>query len=454
MKPFLGQGLILRDEKFGCIVHDTNKGLLYVLNQTGKDILSLCNGKNTTNEILGKMKSMYSCNNEAIEDLKSFIQGIIDNEIVSITVSQKNIQASHVAGIGLNVFESFESNPLAHTTLSAPIIIYWEVTGQCNLNCVHCYNNSSAELRKAELSTQKVKKIIDDLAKQKVLWLAITGGEALLRKDIFEILNYATSKNICLMLSTNGTNMTKEKAHALKKAGVQSIQVSIDGLKVIHDKFRGQKGTFSKAVKAVKLLVEQKIPDVTVSSVATKINLEEIPKVIDLAISLKATRYRIITLMPAGRAQANMNRLWLTTKEKLKLRRILQQKSKEYTGKMVISQEEGSFNLLNENLHKNPIPLGCAAGRSICKISPEGDVYPCSYFTDKNTIAGNLMKNSFWEIWNKSKMFKTLRTIDHIEGTCAICKNLKYCGGGCRAAAYNYSHNIYAESPECLMVSK
>jgi len=454
MKPFLDQTLIVRDEEFGCIIHDIKKGLLYVLNNTGKDILHLCNKKNNTNQIIDKIMKRYKCATDTKPDLEQFIKGLIDNGIIN--TNQKTPSKTSAAQIqgGLSIFEGFESNPLAHTTLSAPIVIYWEITSQCNLKCIHCYNNSSAKSINGELNTKEIKKVINQLAKQKVFWLAITGGEALFKKDLFKILKYANSKKICTMLSTNGTLMTEENAQKIKESGVLSVQVSIDGIESMHDKFRGQKGTFKKATNAVKLLVKHKIPDVTISSVATKLNFKEIPKIIDLAVKLNASRYRIITLMPLGRAKNNLSKLWLTTKDKLKLRSLLQKKSAEYNGKIIISQEEGSFNLLNETLSKNPVPLGCAAARSICKISPNGDVYPCSYFTDKQTIAGNLRKKGFDRIWKTAPIFKTLREIDHIKGKCAKCKKLKYCGGGCRAAAYNYSHDLYAENPECLMVAE
>ena len=454
MKPFLNQALIVRDEEFGCIIHGISKGLLYVLNNTGKDILDLCNGRNTVDQIILKIMKRYNCAVDTKPDLEQFIKGLLNNGL--IVTHQKSSSKASVAPTqgGLSIFEGFESNPLAHTTLSAPIVIYWEITSQCNLKCIHCYNNSSPKLLKRELDTKEIKKIINQLAKQKVFWLAITGGEALFKKDIFEILKYAHSKKICTMLSTNGTILTNEKAQKIKAAGVSSVQVSIDGIESMHDEFRGQKGAFEKAVNAVKLLVKHKIPDVTISSVATKLNFNEIPKIIDLAVKINASRYRIITLMPAGRAKNNIAKLWLTTKDKLELKELLQKKSAEYNGKIVISQEEGSFNLLNESFSKNPVPLGCAAARSICKISPNGDVYPCSYFTDKQTVAGNLRKKRFEKIWKTATIFKKLRTIKHIKGECAKCKKLKYCGGGCRAAAYNYSNDLYAENPECLMVTK
>jgi len=445
--------LVIRDEEFGNLVHHIQKGLIYVMNDTGKMLLKLCNGTRTIDDVITEVRKDYECDQTLVAQLHQFLQELVKNDIL-LTDEQPNstMNQVHNALPSFSPLMSFESNPLSRTILSAPIVLYWEITNVCNLRCLHCYKNASENPEGHELDTAEMKRIIDQLAEQKVFWLAVTGGEPLLKKDVFDLLHYASSKKICIMLSTNGTLVDDEKAKKLKEAGVLSVQVSIDGIGKVHDEFRGREGTFEKAVNAVRCLIRAGIPDVTISSVATRINLQEIPKIVELAISLGVSRYRIITLMPTGRAKSNMQRLWLSNDEKKQLRKLLLETTEKYSDKIHISQEERSFNLINNHLSSVEVPLGCAAARSIAKISPQGNVYPCSFFDDNKTIAGNLRQKSFREIWAGAELFKQLRSMDHIEGRCASCKNLKFCGGGCRAVAYNFSGTIYAEDPECWLV--
>jgi len=449
--PTVNERLVVRDERFGSLVHDIPNSVMYVLNETGTIVLKSCDGKRSTDEITSMLKKKYGCDNHALSQIRKFIEELSDAGILVTDGKDKTRQATSSMP-SFNPMFSFESNPLSHLTLSAPIVLYWEITNVCNLKCLHCYKNASEVMQKGELSTEEIKKVINQLARQKVFWLAITGGEPLMKKDIFEILRYASSKKIQLMLSTNGTLMDEEKAKRLKEAGVMSIQVSIDGIGTAHDAFRGKEGTFERAVNAVKLLIDAGIPDVTIATVATKRNLEQIPKIVALAVSLGATRYRIITLMPTGRAKTNMKKLWLSDDEKRRLRTLLLGISAKYRDVIRVSQEERSFSLLNDPPAGANVPIGCAASRSICKISPEGDVYPCSFFDDKRTAAGSLKKKTFKSIWKGAKIFRLLRTMDHVDGKCSRCKRLNACGGGCRAAAYNLHGSLYAEDPDCWAV--
>ena len=184
----------------------------------------------------------------------------------------------------------------------APFLIVWDITYACNLKCKHCYANAGKKLEN-ELTTEEAKKVIDILDKASVPVISFSGGEPLIRPDIFELTRYAADKGIYVAVATNGTLITKEKAKEMKKAGIQFTQISLDGATAkTHDTFRGIDGVFEKTIKGIKNAVDEGF-FVNIATTAIKNNYQEIPKIIYLCEKMNVTWFMLYNFVPTGRGK-------------------------------------------------------------------------------------------------------------------------------------------------------
>ena len=206
-------------------------------------------------------------------------------------------------------------------SLYAPFLIVWDFTHKCNLQCKHCYSNSGA-IREEELTTKQALAVVDQLADAGVTALAFSGGEPLTRKDFFEVARHAADRGLYVSVATNGTLLTKENVQKLKQAGVNYVDISIDGASAkTHDEFRGVPGAFDKAVAGLKNCIEADLC-VCIATTATKNNLEEMPAIIDLAEEIGAERFTNFNFVPAGRGKAHYDQD-LSPQEREKLMQYL-----------------------------------------------------------------------------------------------------------------------------------
>jgi MoaA/NifB/PqqE/SkfB family radical SAM enzyme len=173
-----------------------------------------------------------------------------------------------------------------------PKWIAWEITRRCNLNCVHCRSSSGMEAKgHPDFSTEEAYRIIDDIADYAKPVIVLSGGEPLLRKDVFDIANYGTGKGLRMCIATNGALVTEAVCKNMKTSGVRMVSLSLDGsTEDVHDDFRKQKGAFAGVMNAAKLFNKYDI-DFLINSSFTKRNQEEIPKVYRLAKELGATAW-------------------------------------------------------------------------------------------------------------------------------------------------------------------
>jgi len=182
-------------------------------------------------------------------------------------------------------------------------LVAWEVTRTCNLSCVHCRAASLDEPYSGELTTDEAIRLIDDISTVSKPILILTGGEPLLRDDIFRIASYGNEKGFRITMATNGTLVTSDIAKEMKKAGVQRVSVSLDGATPeSHDNFRQVKGAFDAAVKGIDVLKAHGIP-FQINTTVTAVNREELPEIHRLAVSLGAVAHHIFLLVPTGRAR-------------------------------------------------------------------------------------------------------------------------------------------------------
>jgi MoaA/NifB/PqqE/SkfB family radical SAM enzyme len=182
--------------------------------------------------------------------------------------------------------------------------IAWEITRRCNLNCVHCRSSSELEIvGHPDFSLEEAKRVLDDISSYASPVVVLSGGEPLLREDVFDIAAYGTEKGLRMCLATNGTLVTDEICEKIKKAGIRMVSLSLDGsTAAVHDDFRNQKGAFDGTIKAAGLFRKHGI-EFLINSSFTKRNQDEVPKIYKLAKELGATAWYMFMIVPTGRGQ-------------------------------------------------------------------------------------------------------------------------------------------------------
>jgi heme b synthase len=307
-----------------------------------------------------------------------------------------------------------------------------------------------------ELDTAACRNLLDEINATGSPIVILTGGEPLLRPDIFEIARYGTDLGLRMVMAPNGTMITEASAGQMVAAGIRRISISLDGAtREKHDAFRGVPGAFEGALRGIRLAKAAGI-EFQINTTITKTNLEEMPKIQELAVSLGAVAHHIFLLVPTGRgkyiadqaidaAQYESALNWFyDQREKTPLQlkatcaphyyRILRQRARE-EGKTVTFDTHGL----------DAVTRGCLGGTGFCFISHTGTVQPCGFL---ELDCGNVTRTPFREIWNHSEIFLSLRNYDNLKGKCGCCEYKRVCGG-CRARAYEATGDYLSEEPLC-----
>lgn len=344
----------------------------------------------------------------------------------------------------------------------APKWIAWEITRRCNLRCVHCRSSSEIEVQgHPDFSTEEAFRIIDDISSYAKPVIVLSGGEPLMRKDVFDIAKYGTEKGLRMCLATNGTLVTDEICENIKASGIKIVSLSLDGSTAeVHDNFRDEIGAFEGTINAARLFKKHGI-EFIINSSFTKRNQEEIPKVYKLAKELGATAWYMFMIVPTGRGEEIMNELiskedyekileWHYQMEKDERDILVRPTCAPHYYRIVLqkSKEEGVKFERRTLKFSTGGSKGCIAGQLICLINVDGDVIPCSYFP---MSAGNIRRQTFKDIWENSELFKDLRDFKKYKGRCGSCEFVNVCGG-CRARAYSVYGDYLAEEPFCRYV--
>ncbi len=354
-------------------------------------------------------------------------------------------------------------------TSVAPFLVVWNYTRACNLNCKHCYANALKSPAPDELTTEEAKQVIDQLEQAGVVAIAFSGGEPLMRKDIYEVAGYAKSKGFFVSIATNGTLITPEVAHKMKEI-FDYVEISLDGFEKTHDEFRGIPGIWKKTCEGIKNAVAAGM-DTCVAITATRYNLKEIPDLVEFAhTELGAKRVIVFNYVPTGRGKEIVEQD-ISPQERYELLKYLYERMIKGDGLTcystapqfsVVSWEyaygsdagviathfttEGALKALRGRTKALAEFLGgCGAGRLYCGLEPNGDIIPCVFMPIK---LGNIRTDKLVEIWDKSELLWKLRDRDSIEG-CSQCE-YRYICGGCRARAYGYYGNVQAPDPGCI----
>lgn len=321
-------------------------------------------------------------------------------------------------------------------TCEYPYSVGWAITNRCNLRCVHCNMNSGDALNN-ELKTEDCIKIIDKLAENKVQRITFFGGEPLVRKDFFQIADYAYNKGIFINMTTNALMITEEM---IKKElyKFDMVRVSLDGPNAeTHEFIRNKKGAFDETIKRIKMLVKNGI-DVGVVTCISHRNLKYIKEMITLLEELKIKRWFLPLLSSAGRG-SSISKEVLTP---LEVKQFLIDIQNLTANSSFTVNLDIPYSILLKKQNKN-VTAACPAAISELVIFANGDVSPCCQVP---VIAGNVLEKDIYEIWNNSDVFKNFRDRSLVKGKCGNCKFLMNCGG-CRANAY-IKYNDYLEGDD------
>lgn len=342
-------------------------------------------------------------------------------------------------------------------------VVVWNVTRRCNLKCEHCYIDAEAG-GEDEMSLADFRRTIADLAECGVPLIIFSGGEPLIRKDFFEILGLVKDAGLKSVISTNGTLITPGNAMELARLGVRYVGVSLDAASPeIHDKFRGVKGSWEKALAGVRNAKEAGIRT-GFRITLTKDNYRELPALLDLALREGVSRFCVYHLVPTGRG-ASIAAKDLNKKEREWVLSFLYEKAIELRNQEVEilttdSPMDGVY-ILERLKRENPeayadarrllsVGSGCTIGTKIANIDFRGDVMPCHFVPE--IIVGNVHERSFTDIWikNPSQQLTELRGVfSGLKGKCGRCDYIDVCRG-CRKRAMFHTGDWAGEDPACL----
>ncbi|OPY37383.1 MAG: pyrroloquinoline quinone biosynthesis protein PqqE [Methanoregula sp. PtaU1.Bin051] len=359
---------------------------------------------------------------------------------------------------------------LAFSGMRRPVV-FWNVTDTCNLACTHCYSGSGPGSGTGdELTTGEARALIDDLAAAKIPLVIFTGGEPVLRPDIWELAKYCKENGIATALSTNGTLITDEVAEKIKGSGITYAGISLDGATAAtHDRFRNIPGAFDRAVAAFARCRKAGVRT-GVRVTLTKENQGELDALVDLARTLNASRFCLYWLVPCGRGSDAYDRLQLGAQEVTRALSLLYRKAKEIPAEemefLTVDAPQDCIHLL-QSMERDGSPDlpearellaslngGCSAGERVANVDPRGNVYPCQFARSPAFLIGSIRDRPFSSLWNDSTSpvlarFRTRPPV--IDGKCKACTYLSLCGGGCRVRAYARSGDFFSEDPFCYV---
>ncbi len=326
--------------------------------------------------------------------------------------------------------------------LDAPICLTWELTYACNLQCVHCLS-SSGRRDPRELTTAEAKRVVDELRDLQVFYINIGGGEPMIRRDFFEIVEYSIGQGIGVKFSTNGAYIDAEAARRLTAMDYLDVQISLDGTDAAtNDAVRGD-GSHATAIRAMEHLRDAGFGPFKISVVVTRHNVDQLDEFKALADSFGA-QLRVTRLRPSGRGADSWHELRPTDAQQRQIYEWLLDR-----GDDVLTGD--SFFHLNA-LGEQPLPgLNlCGAGRVVCLIDPVGDVYACPFVIHDRFKAGNVRHaGGFAGVWRESDLFLELREPESA-GACASCGSYDACQGGCMAAKFFTGLPLDGPDPECV----
>lgn len=346
-------------------------------------------------------------------------------------------------------------------------VVAWNITRTCNLKCVHCYSESDAQKYEGELTTAEAKKFIDDCAAFKVPVLLMSGGEPLIRPDVFELVEHAAAHGIRVTFSTNGTLIDLELAKRIKQLGVGYVGISLDGLGEANDQFRGKTGAFDKALQGIRncLAVGQKVG---LRFTINRYNYHDLENIFNLIQEEKIPRVCFYHLVYSGRGSEMMEHD-VTHEESREAMNLIMRKSEEFGDAceiLTVDNHADIVYLYLQYLQKDPQKAekiwelmrrngGNRSGIAFANVDPLGNVHS-DQFTRNHTF-GNVRERAFGEIWTdlSNPILAGLKDRKPLlKGRCAQCKWLSVCNGNFRARAEAVTGDFWESDPACYLTDE
>jgi len=349
-------------------------------------------------------------------------------------------------------------------------VVVWNVTKQCNLRCIHCYASANPSPDPNELTTEEGMTLLEDLAQFGCPVVLFSGGEPLMRPDILDLIHKAVSLGMRAVISTNGVLIDRALARELKKLGLSYVGISMDGLREVHDRFRGVKGAFDKAMEAVENCKAEGIK-VGLRFTINKLNAQEIPGIFDLVERYQIPRICFYHLVYAGRGSKLMEQD-LSHEETRRWVDYIIDRTKELHDKglkvevlTVDNHADGPYLYLRMKREGNPraeevyellkMNGGNNSGVGIGCVSWDGAVHADQFW--RHYSFGNVRERPFSEIWMDTSdplMAKLKEKKKHVKGRCARCRFLEVCGGNFRVRAEAATGDIWAPDPACYLTDE
>ncbi len=355
-------------------------------------------------------------------------------------------------------------------------LVFWELTARCNLKCCHCRAEATDNFAAGELTTEQIIQVAHDIRKAGDPIMILTGGEPLVRKDFFEIAKACVGLFSRVALATNGTIVDEAMARRIVEVGIKRVSVSLDGAKAAtHDAFRGVPGSFEATIRGYDAMARAGV-SMQVNATVARSNIDEVAELLDFVLARKADAFHVFALVPVGCGAQITEDARLSSEEMETFLRWLFAKSIELRDRIHIKATCAPqyYRIMREVSREKGIPMpghghpgghppggakapssatsgmqamtrGCLAGSAVCFISRTGDVQPCGYLP---LCVGNVLKQPFSEIWQKSEVFNALRNPDQLKGKCGTCGYRVVCEG-CRARAYAATADYMSEDPDC-----
>jgi len=351
-------------------------------------------------------------------------------------------------------------------------VVVWSVTRRCNLNCIHCYSDSRNEDYPGELSTQEARTMIKDLADFRIPALLLSGGEPLIRKDIFELADYAVDTGLRLTLSTNGTLIDKRMAKRIKETGFSYVGISFDGIGEVNDRFRGMNGAFDLAVRGIRncMEVDQKVG---LRLTLTRRNYEDLHNIFDFIEKEGIQRACFYHLVYAGRG-SEIRKDDLSHEETREAMDIILERTMDFHKRglrkdvlTVDNHVDGPYLYMklreidSERAEEVRSFLewngggANSSGVGIGNIDFFGNVHPDQFWQDYT--CGNVKERPFSEIWmdTSDEIMKGLKNrLPLLKGRCANCKWIKLCGGSFRVRALRVYNDPWMHDPACYLTDE
>ncbi|OGV63393.1 MAG: hypothetical protein A3K19_30915 [Lentisphaerae bacterium RIFOXYB12_FULL_65_16] len=342
-------------------------------------------------------------------------------------------------------------------------LVFWELTARCNLKCQHCRAEAQADFAPNELTTAEVLRVAREIREDADPIMILTGGEPLVRADIFDIAKECTRIFSRVALATNGTLVDDAMAQKIVAAGIQRVSISLDGAKpATHDRFRGLPGSFEAALRGFDAL-KRAGASLQINVTVTQHNEAEISDLLSLVLARGADAFHVFMLVPVGCGAEISDDVRLPPERFESVLRWLFDRSVELRGRVHVKATCAPqyYRIMHEvgrerNLGKPPSPhhgmeamtRGCLAGSAVCFISRTGDVQPCGYLPLR---VGNVRERKLGDIWQDSEVFMALRDPSQLHGKCGACGFRKLCQG-CRARAYAADGDYLGAEPDCPYV--